>query len=164
MNIDLRTKISDILDTYPELEKTLFELSPDFAKLKKPILRRTIAKITSVQQAAKIANISPSLMLLALQKAAGLEVSQSMPISEDFEAEPPPSWFSSDKITSRFDASAIIDSGGSPLADILDIAKKLEASNILEIKTSFRPEPIIDILKSKGFMAWYNEGYTYFYK
>ena len=36
MEIDLQTKIADLLKFYPDLEDTLLELSPAFAKLRIP--------------------------------------------------------------------------------------------------------------------------------
>ena len=38
--ISPQTKVGELLDAYPELEKVLFELSPAFSKLKNPILRK----------------------------------------------------------------------------------------------------------------------------
>ena len=45
------TKIGKLLEDYPELEELLVGLVPKFAALKNPILRKTVAKITSLQQA-----------------------------------------------------------------------------------------------------------------
>jgi hypothetical protein len=42
-----QTKVGELLDAYPELESILFELSPAFAKLKNPILRKTVARIAT---------------------------------------------------------------------------------------------------------------------
>lgn len=53
MEINLQTKVAELLGAYPQLEEQLLKLSPTFAKLKNPILRRTVAKVTSLQQAAK---------------------------------------------------------------------------------------------------------------
>ena len=72
MEINLQTKVVELLEAYPQLEEQLLNLSPTFAKLKNPILRRTVAKVTSLQQAAKIAGISPARMVQALRKAVGL--------------------------------------------------------------------------------------------
>ena len=57
IDINLQTKIADLLTAYPQLEDKLIGISPVFAKLKNPILRRTVARVTSVQQAATIANM-----------------------------------------------------------------------------------------------------------
>ena len=70
--ITQETKISEILNEWPELEQTLLGLSPAFARLQSPLLRKTVARVTSVKQAATIAGIDSSHMLTMLRKAAGL--------------------------------------------------------------------------------------------
>jgi len=164
MEIDLQTKIADLLKFYPDLEDTLLELSPAFAKLRNPILRHTVAKVTSIQQAAKIAGISPSVMVQTLRKAAGLATVDSIETYENNQQEPMPEWFDETKITTRFDASPIINAGESPMQEILRLSKELQEGVIMELTAPFRPEPIIDILKSKGFKAWSNGGKSYFMK
>lgn len=164
MEIDLQTKIADLLKFYPDLEDTLLELSPAFAKLRNPILRRTVVKVTSIQQAAKIAGISPSVMVQTLRKAAGLATVDSIETYENNQQEPMPEWFDETKITTRFDASPIINAGESPMQEILRLSKELQEGVIMELTAPFRPEPIIDILKSKGFKAWSNGGKSYFMK
>ncbi len=44
-------KLGDLLDAYPELEDVLIEIAPAFRKLRNPVLRRTVAKLTSLRQA-----------------------------------------------------------------------------------------------------------------
>ena len=82
MEINLQTKVAELLGAYPQLEEQLLKLSPTFAKLKNPILRRTVAKVTSLQQAAKIAGISPARMVQALRKAVGLSSGEMMEMEE----------------------------------------------------------------------------------
>ena len=52
-----KTKVLELIETYPELEDILIEIAPAFKKLKNPILRKTVAKIATLQQAAAIGNI-----------------------------------------------------------------------------------------------------------
>ncbi len=164
MEIDLQTKIADLLKSYPDLEDTLLELSPAFAKLRNPILRRTVAKVTSIQQAAKIAGISPSVMVQTLHKAAGLTTIDNTEIDDNDSQEGLPEWFDESKITIRFDASPVINAGQSPMSEILLLSKKLQEEEIMELTAPFRPEPIMDMLKSKGFKVWFNDGKSYFMK
>ena len=164
MEIDLQAKIATILDAYPELEETLLQLSPAFAKLRNPILRRTIAKITSIQQAAKIAGIPPAVMVQTLRKAAGLAVSEATDTGGSIVDESRPEWFNESNIAICFDAGAILEAGQSPMAAILRLSKELGEKEIMELTVPFRPEPIIDVLQSKGFKAWYSNGKCYFLK
>lgn len=47
-----KTKVLQLIETYPQLEELLIEMVPTFEKLKNPVLRRTVAKIATLQQAA----------------------------------------------------------------------------------------------------------------
>lgn len=163
MNINLHIKVSDLLDAYPHLEDTLLELSPAFSKLRNPILRRTVAKVTTLQQAAKVAGISPILLLETLRQAAGLPIDGSNEsIDIENEQKDKPEWFDETNITIRFDARPIIESGENPMQEIIRLSKELQNNQIMELTAPFKPVPIMDLLKSKGFEVWYNNGKAYF--
>lgn len=153
MDITLHTKVSELLEVYPDLEARLLELSPIFSKLRNLMLRRTVAKITSLQQAAVVAGISPVFLITELRKAAGLsEVDLCDDMSEDSEIAP--DWFDVEKIVCRYDACPVIESGKSPMQDILKLASDLREDQILQVVTPFKPVPIIEKLRAKGFSSW----------
>lgn len=163
MDINLHIKVSDLLDAYPQLEGTLLELSPAFSKLRNPILRRTVAKVTTLQQAAKVAGVSPILLLETLRQAAGLPIDNSNEsIDIENEQKNKPEWFGEMNITIRFDARPIIESGENPMQEIIRLSKELQNNQIMELTAPFKPVPIMDLLKSKGFEVWYNNGKAYF--
>lgn len=163
MDINLHIKVSDLLDAYPHLEDTLLELSPAFSKLRNPILRRTVAKVTTLQQAAKVAGVSPILLLETLRQAAGLPIDNSNEsIDIENEQKDKPEWFGEMNITIRFDARPIIESGENPMQEIIRLSKELQNNQIMELTAPFKPVPIMDLLKSKGFEVWYNNGKAYF--
>lgn len=163
MDINLHIKVSDLLDAYPHLEDTLLELSPAFSKLRNPILRRTVAKVTTLQQAAKVAGVSPILLLETLRQAAGLYIdNNNESIDIENEQKDKPEWFGEMNITIRFDARPIIESGENPMQEIIRLSKELQNNQIMELTAPFKPVPIMDLLKSKGFEVWYNNGKAYF--
>ena len=163
MDINLHIKVSDLLDAYPQLEGTLLELSPAFSKLRNPILRRTVAKVTTLQQTAKVAGVSPILLLETLRQAAGLPIDNSNEsIDIENEQKDKPEWFGKMNITIRFDARPIIESGENPMQEIIRLSKELQNNQIMELTAPFKPVPIMDLLKSKGFEVWYNNGKAYF--
>jgi hypothetical protein len=48
---------------------------------------------------------------------------------------------------------------------IIRFSNNLKRNEIMELIAPFKPIPIIDILKSKGFKIWHQSGKTYiFYK
>jgi hypothetical protein len=151
--ISPQTKVGELLDAYPELEKVLFELSPSFAKLKNPILRKTVARIASLQQAAVVGKLKVDELVNRLRKEVGQEVLLDIAI-DDPSIQNQASWLDETKITSRFDATPTINAGNSPMAEILNQASLLKVDEIFELKAPFIPAPIIDKLKERGFEAF----------
>ncbi|MGD8491813.1 MAG: DUF1858 domain-containing protein, partial [Anaerolineae bacterium] len=47
-----KTKVAELISAYPQLEQVLIDYVPAFEKLKNPVLRKTVARITTLQQAA----------------------------------------------------------------------------------------------------------------
>ena len=166
--ITLQTKVWEFLEDYPELESDLLNLSPAFAKLKNPILRRTIAKVTSLQQAASIAGIPAGELVMILRRAAGesgqlngisTSESDSKVAGEEGDESGKytgerPEWFTSERVVKIFDAVSVINSGDVPMSQILKSANELNKGEIFEFKTPFLPTPILDILNGKGYLVW----------
>ena len=149
--ISPRTKIGELLDAYPELEPVLMGMSPAFEKLKNPILRKTVAKVATLQQVSVVGGVNIDEMIRILRKNAGQDVTG---ITSDNQVSPDPEipdWFDNAKIKERFDASPIINSGESPMKEILHLVSLLKPGEIFELQTPFTPAPIIDMLKEKKF-------------
>ncbi len=158
--ISLVTKISELLEEYPQLEDALTNLSPAFSKLRNPILRKTIARVTTLKQAAAIANIDPGILITTLRKAAGLpdDIAETLPEEENKpNITEIPEWFSPEKIIIRYDASRALENGEIPMNEILNYSRKLKKGEIFEFTSPFIPYPIIEILKKKGYLVWSEE-------
>jgi hypothetical protein len=52
------TQVGALLEAYPELEARRIELASAFEKLKNPVLRRTVARVATIAQAACVAGPS----------------------------------------------------------------------------------------------------------
>jgi len=149
-----KTKVGELLDAYPNLEAVLMELSPAFAKLKNPLLRKTVARVASLQQAAVVANLKVDDLVNRLRKEAGQEAFTDEISMDTYLTSAPPSGFDVTKVTQRFDATPVINEGGSPMAEILSLAHKLLPGEMLELTTPFIPAPVLDMLKEKGFTMY----------
>ena len=68
------TTVGAMLDAYPELESVLVEMAPAFAKLRNPAVRRTVAKVATLEQAARIGGISLPALILRLRNVTGQSV------------------------------------------------------------------------------------------
>ena len=153
------TKISALLDHYPQLEDVLIEMAPAFKKLQNPILRKTIAKVATLRQVAQIGDVSLATMINKLRTAVG-QTTDSEIDDESNEASVPPGWFDSTKIAKSLDARPIIESGQHPLNMVLEELKGLQRGEIYELITPFLPAPLIDMAMKKGFQAWSKQEQT----
>jgi hypothetical protein len=150
------TKIGVLLAAYPQLEKVLIELAPAFKKLKNPVLRKTIAKVTSIRQAARTGAVPVADMVNQLRQAAG-----QSPIAtetDEISAGNDPSdsgadWISKDKIFKSLDAREMIESGEQPLGRVMAELRQMPPGVIYELITPFEPAPLIDRAKMQGFEA-----------
>lgn len=154
IDINLQTKVADLLEAYPGVESVLLSLSPAFQKLRNPVLRRTVARITSLQQAARVADIDPSDMIARLRQAAGLPPTDMGLHTEAVDDEEMPSWYAPDHVVKQLDAAALIERGDVPLQPILQAAHSLQAGQVLVVKTPFRTVPVVDRLRQQGFRVW----------
>jgi hypothetical protein len=152
--ISPKTKIGELLDAYPELENVLMSMSPAFEKLKNPILRKTVAKVATIQQVCIVGGVNIDEMIRILRKTTGqneAELLTEEKVSQDNEI---PEWFDKAKIKDKLDATSIINDGGSPMKDILHRVGLLKPGEIFELETPFTPAPIIDILHSKKYKTY----------
>lgn len=153
LNINSQTKIGELLEVYPQLEDTLLALSPSFAKLKNPILRKTIGRIASLRQVADIGNIEIGELVNTLRKAIGEDtIDTSIPTENSSEVKP--KWIDESELVITFDATEIIESGGSPMSEIIAQAKSLSHNQTMLLITPFKPIPILEILEVKNYQTW----------
>jgi hypothetical protein len=140
-------------------------MSPAFAKLKNPVLRRTVARVASIQQIAAVGGLNVDEIVNRLRKEVGqlteagsqnseARSTSGAEVSASETSTGIPQWFVEGKIVKRFDAAPVINSGGSPMNDILSQTKDLREGEIYELLTPFVPAPIIDMLKLKGFKVY----------
>ena len=65
------TKVAQLLDAYPELEQVLIRMAPPFKKLKNPILRKSVARVATLKQAAIAGRLDLSSMVNQLREVIG---------------------------------------------------------------------------------------------
>lgn len=149
IEITPQTLIGDLLSNYPELENKLIEISPVFMKLKNPILRRTVAKVTNLKQASVIANISLADLINSLRKAVNqdeIQINDESKISTD-----KPEWIIDQNIKYEYDASLDLENGIHPAAKVTKEILILKDFEIYLLITPFVPAPLLKIVQEKGF-------------
>ncbi len=148
--ITLETTVADLLNNYDGMKDTLISINPKFKKLNNPILRRTLAKLATVKQAAIIGGMEPIELLNRLRESVGqepLSVEDSSNIKKNITK---PSWVDETKIALTFDANEILDKDKNPLAEVNRALKSLNNNEIIALKSDFMPEPLIDEFLKQG--------------
>jgi len=146
-----KTKVGELLEAYPQLEEVLYSLSPAFSSLKNPILRRTVGRVASLTQAAAVGGLKVDELVNRLREEVGQGSISDSGEEGGYLVDTAPVWYSDDHVADRFDATPIINSGGSPMAEILQRAGKLEGDQILEVRSPFVPAPVLDVLAGKDY-------------
>lgn len=155
--ISPQTKVGELLNVYPELEALLITLAPAFSALKNPILRRTAGRVATLSQAAVMGGIRVDELVNRLRAEVGQETAGETPEESSYLTDTPPSWFDRGLIADTYDATPVINSGGSPMVEILHRAGKLEAGRILAVNSPFVPAPILDLLIKKDYKVFSEE-------
>lgn len=172
MQINEQTKIAKLLKHHPDALETIITLSPDFKKLRNPILRKLMAGRTSIAMASKIGGCSSEDFFKALQPL-GFEYDTHASTNQEkaFQQQPIPEFLKSLEPTQLivFDVRQMLSDGNDPLKDIQQKIKELKEGQVLNIINTFEPVPLIKLLEKQGFEVFVNQvepAYyeTFFYK
>lgn len=68
-----------------------------------------------------------------------------------------PAWCDESRIVVRVDAAAMLAQGIHPLGMVQEAARELEPGGIIRIESGFRPEPLIEVMKTNGLFVWSRE-------
>lgn len=163
-----KTKIFDLLEDYPQLEDILIEMAPQFKKLKNPVLRKTIAKITNLNQAATIGGLNVEELINKLRKEVGQSNIDTINEQENINTKQP-DWFKESSIIKIIDIRDMLHAGEQPVHEVMAEIKKLQNDKILKVITPFLPAPLVDKSLSLGYQHWLDkkseqEFFVYFIK
>ncbi len=150
--ITMETKISELLNDYPGMKETLIAINPKFKKLNNPVLRRTLAKVASVKQAAMVGGMDPLDLLNRLRKSVG-----QSPVDAAGEAvgasngpQEKPAWVLSGGPKATLDANALLDKEKNPLAEANKTLKGIGEGEFIALYSDFKPEPLIEEFQKAG--------------
>jgi hypothetical protein len=149
------TKIGELLDTYPHLEEILLHQSPHFKHLKNPILRKTVAKVATLEKAAQMGGIPLRQLIATLRQAVGLPAEHSTADhgmgGRPAEVERPvPDWLDDAKVILTIDADRLLESGQVPLPRVHQAVNELAPGQLLCVVSSFNPAPLLEALTKAG--------------
>src|SRR5512135_215330 len=147
-----KTKVLQLLEAYPELEAYLVGIVPAFSKLRNPVLRRTVAKVATLQQAAAIGNVKVEDLINHLREQVGQDLISEGPGTGYTTLQP--DWYSAERVTTTFDVREMLAAGEHPVAKVMDDIRHLEPGEIYELLAPFLPAPLIDKATGLGALHW----------
>ncbi|MCT4591283.1 MAG: DUF1858 domain-containing protein [Carboxylicivirga sp.] len=152
-----KTKIYDLLEAFPQLEDVLIQAAPQFKKLRNPVLRKTVAKVTNLSQAAVIGGLNVEELVNQLRLEVGQTTTENLEIEGGQYTTEQPDWFDKSKISESIDISEMLNAGEQPVHEVMAAVKKLEKQQILEVIAPFIPAPLIDKSLSMNHQHWLNK-------
>lgn len=147
-----KTKVLHLIETYPKLEDVLIQYAPAFKKLKNPALRKTVARIATLQQAAVIGNVKVEDLINHLRKEVGQNL-YSGDINLTYTTQKP-EWFSEDLIETEFDAKEMLAAGEQPVNQVIADLNSMADGKIYKLLAPFLPAPLIDKAFSLNIQHW----------
>ena len=163
MEITPKTKIDTLLKTYPELEQYLMDLNPKYKKLKNPVLRRTVAKIATLTQVAKIGGYEVMDLVNKLRTQVGqAPLNETVPTEEE-EHKDAPEWITQPPVK-ELNATELLDNDKNPLAELTIALKSMDPGDVLVLESEFLPAPLIDTVEKQGHEVYTKEAdQTHYY-
>jgi len=155
LKIEPSTRVAQLLDAYPELEDQLIRMAPPFKKLKNPILRKSVAKVATLKQAAVAARLDLKKMIDELRAAVGQPpLGQVEAIDEAAYLGSPPGWFDPSLVATTIDDREADDPDTMAISRIVTAMKDLKEREVVELVSTFLPAPGIDVARGRGLLTW----------
>ncbi len=153
------TKVAELLESWPELEPVLVAQAPAFRRLKNPVLRRTVARVATLEQAAGVGGVAVRDLVAALRRAAGLDDTTpgESGLVEGGAVSAMPEWVISGRVVATVDAGALLDAGEVPLPVVNEKARGLGTGELLRIDSDFRPAPLVESIAKQGLRSYVRE-------
>ena len=150
LSIDPETTVGALLEAYPELEDVLIEMTPAFAKLRNPVVRRTVGRVATLEQAAKLGGVSLQALILRLRDATGQTAPDLPALQHPRAAGNEAPWLAAAHIVEEIDADAMLERGIHPIGKVREAVQLLSPGEVILLRSSFRPEPLIETLRRAG--------------
>jgi hypothetical protein len=153
------TKVAELLASWPELEDVLIAQAPAFRRLKNPVLRRTVARVATLEQAAGVGGVPVRELVATLRRAAGIEADTAVGGGPDGTGGPQeePAWLDASRVVETIDADVLLDAGQVPLTLVNEKARALRSGQVLRVASGFPPIPLVEALGKQGFRSFVRE-------
>lgn len=150
--IRLDDRISTVLARDARLLDVLVSAAPAFEKLRNPLLRKTMSKLATVEQAARIAGLDADELLARLNGAlAGEAVRPIAPAATQRESIPVDLLALPAERIVDLDVRDELRAGREPFRLIMSAAGRVGQGDVLRVRAIFEPAPLYPVLGRQGF-------------
>ena len=147
-----KTRVADLIAAYPQLEQVLVETVPAFEKLRNPVLRKTVARITSLQQAAIVGGVNVEDLVNHLRREVGQDLVTGTG-GTAYTTEQP-DWYSETRVVAELDATGMLSAGEQPVNQVIADLQALAPGDIYKVEAPFMPAPLVDKASSLDIAHW----------
>ena len=147
-----QTKVLELIEAYPQLEEVIVGIVPAFEKLRNPFLRKTVARISTLQQVASIGNLKVEDLINKLRREVGQDLfPEQAGVSYHTEK---PGWFDEKLISQEVDVRPMLAEGEHPVHRVMADLSSMKKGGIYKMIAPFLPAPLIDKAASLGAEHW----------
>jgi uncharacterized protein (DUF2249 family) len=158
-------RVAAVLRTDERLVEVFASAAPALERLRNPAMRRTMARLVTVAQAAKIAGLDPQELVARLNAAAG-SGDQAVPSADTNEPveEKKMSAVENDipAALSGLPAKRLVDldvredlrRGEEPFSRIMAAKAALKPGEVLRLRATFDPVPLYHVMGKQGYEHW----------
>jgi uncharacterized protein (DUF2249 family) len=146
-------RVSDVLARDEALVDVFVRHAAHFEKLRNVMMRRVMARLVTVEQAARIADVPVQALVRDLNEAlhidvrpAAAEEADALPCADEDSGHRPPS-LREVELDVREDMRA----GREPFSRIMAAIGSLGVEEVLHLRTIFEPVPLFGLLEKRGF-------------
>ncbi len=147
-------RVSDVLARSESLVDVFVRHAPHFEKLRNRTLRRVMARLVTVEQAARTAHVPTERLVHDLNEALGIS---TMPRDIDYVPDAPGDSSKTPAPTHPANASVVeldvrddLRMGREPFSSIMAAVGALRDGDVLLLRTIFEPVPLFAVLAKRG--------------
>jgi TusA-related sulfurtransferase len=143
--------VSDVLARDESLVEVFVRCAPHFAKLRNRAMRRVMARLVTVEQAARTANVPVERLVHDLNEALGLAPPPAAAPCPAPAGEPEAARHPASARVVELDVRDDLRSGREPFSKIMAAVGDLDADEVLHLRAIFEPVPLFTVLGKRGF-------------
>jgi len=146
-------RVSEVLARDEALVNVFVRHASHFEKLRKPMMRRVMARLVTVEQAARIAGVPVDALVRDLNEALHIDTSAAAVTRENASGD------CSDEASEHrpslreveLDVREDMRTGREPFSRIMAEVARLRPDELLHLRTIFEPVPLFGLLEKRGF-------------